>query len=130
MNETITENEYYDIHIDRNKNRCYMTFRGFWKDLSLVPNIKKDLTSYPKILDPSFTTLLDLRDFKTPGPEVMDMFVEVQKENAQYEYKKAARVVTQPLEKLAADRVGKAAEIQDKTAFFNTLEEAEKWLDE
>ena len=60
----------------------------------------------------------------------MEKLVEIQKENAKFEYYKAARIVTQPLERLAADRVGKAADIQDKTAFFNTLEEAEAWLDE
>lgn len=130
MKEPIAVNEYYEIFIDREKNRAYMTFRGFWKNLDAVPDIEKDLTAYPKILEPQFTTLLDLRDFKTPGPDVMEKFVEIQKENSKYDYKKAARIVTQPLERLAADRVGKEGDIKEKTAFFNNLEEAEMWLDE
>ena len=130
MKETIAVNEYYEISIDRDKNRAYMVFRGFWKNLDMVPDIEKDLTAYPKILKPQFTTLLDLREFKTPGPDVMEKFIKIQQENAKHEYYKAARIVTQPLEKLAADRVGKEANIQEKTAFFNSMEEAEAWLDE
>jgi len=130
MKEPIAINEYYEIFIDKEKNRAYMTFRGFWKSLETVPDIEKDLTAYPKILKPQFTTLLDLREFKTPGPDVMEKFIEIQQENAKHEYYKAARIVTQPLERLAADRVGKEGDIKEKTAFFNNLEEAEMWLDE
>jgi len=130
MKEPIAVNEYYEIYIDRDKNRAYMVFRGFWKNLEMMPDIEKDLTAYPKILKPQFTTLLDLREFKTPGPDVMEKFIKIQQENAKYEYYKAARIVTQPLEKLAADRVGKEADMKEKTAFFNSLEEAEAWLDE
>jgi hypothetical protein len=61
----------------------------------------------------------------------MNMFIAIENENAKVSVRrKAARVVTQPLEKLAADRIGKDSGVQEQTAFFNSLEEAEAWLDE
>ena len=129
MKEPIAVNEYYELYIDRDKNRAYMAFKGYWANLDVVPNIEKDLLLVPKKLQQEYTSLLDIREFKTPGPDVMGKFLEIQKENAKYGIKKAARIVTQPLEKLAADRVGKAADIKEKLAFFNSPEKAEVWLD-
>jgi len=130
MKEPIVVNEFYEVHIDREKNRCYFTFKGYWGSINDVPNLKKDLTMFPKLLKPNFSTLTDIRDFKTPAPEVMEFFIEAQKENAKYAYKKAARVVTQPLEKLAAERVHKDGGMKAETALFNSVEEADAWLDE
>ncbi|MBN1880661.1 MAG: hypothetical protein JW885_00695, partial [Deltaproteobacteria bacterium] len=123
-------NEFYEIHIDRAKNRCYITFKGYWKSIDEVPDIVKDLTTFPKLLMPNFTTLTDIREFKTPAPTVMEAFIEAQKENSKHAYRKAARVVTQPLEKMAVERVWKGGGFEGQSALFNTIEEAEAWLDE
>ena len=131
MKEQYVKNEYYDIYIDRQKNRSYITLRGYWKNIDLVPDLEKDFLSVPGKLQPGYTSLIDLREFKTPGPDVMSTFIAIENENAKVnERSKAARIVTQPLEKLAADRIGKDSGIKDKTAFFNSLEAAEVWLDE
>ncbi|MBN1880662.1 MAG: hypothetical protein JW885_00700 [Deltaproteobacteria bacterium] len=130
MKEPIVVNEFYEIHIDREKNRCYIAFKGYWKSIDDVPDIKADLTKFPKMLMPNFTTLTDIREFKTPAPEVMEAFIEAQKENAKFAYRKAARVVTQPLEKMAAERVWKGSGIEGEMALFNSIEEADAWLDE
>jgi len=39
-------------------------------------------------------------------------------------------VVTRPLEKLTSKRVGSEADVIEKVREFNTIEEAEAWLDE
>ena len=130
MKEPVVVNEFYEIHIDREKNRGYFVFKGYWKSIDEVPDLKKDLTMFPKMLKPNFTTLTDIRDFKTPAPEVMEAFIEAQKENTQYKYRKAARVVIQPLEKMAADRIHKDGGMKAESALFNSVEEAEAWLDE
>jgi hypothetical protein len=131
MKEEHVKNEYYEILIDREKNRSYIALRGYWPSLDVVPNLQADFLTVPERLQPQYTSLIDLREFKTPGPDVMNMFIAIENENAKVSVRrKAARVVTQPLEKLAADRIGKDSGVQEQTAFFNSLEEAEAWLDE
>ena len=131
MKEQHVKNEYYEINIDRVKNRSYITLRGYWKNLDVVPNIENDLMSVPKKLQKEYTSLIDLREFKTPGPDVMNKFIMIENENAKINVRrKAARVVTQPLEKMAADRVGKDSGVKESAAFFNSLVEAEAWLDQ
>ena len=130
MKEKLEKNEYLEVYIDRDKNRCYMTLRGYWESQQTVPTFRDIMLKYPKLLKPNFTTLLDMREFRVPAPDVMDMFVEVMKENSKYEYKKSARIVNGPLEKLATQRVGKESQTIEKTVLFNTIEEAEAWLDE
>ena len=107
------------------KNRSYITLRGYWPSLDAVPDIERDFIMVPGKLKPEYTSLIDLREFKTPGPDVMNMFIRLENENAKdSSRKKAARVVTQSLEKLAADRIGKDSGVKEKTAFFNCLEDA------
>lgn len=131
MKEQYIKNDYYEICLDREKNRSYITLRGYWPNLKVVPNLEQDFLSVPKRLHREYTSLLDLREFKTPGQDVMSMFIKIEGENAKINVrKKAARIVTQPLEKLAADRVGKDSGVKASAAFFNTVEEAEAWLDQ
>lgn len=131
MKEQHVKNEYYEIYIDKGKNRSYVTLRGYWKNLYNVPNLYRDFLAVPKKLRPEYTSLLDMREFKTPGQDVINMFIKIENDNARInERRKAARVVSQPLEKLAADRIGRDSGVKESTAFFNTLEEAEAWLDQ
>lgn len=83
-------------------------------------------------LKPNFTTLLDIRDetgFKVPPPEVINFMVEAQKKFQTAGFSKSARVVTRLLEKLTPKRVGSEADVKEKVLEFNTIEEAEAWLD-
>ena len=131
MKEQLVKNEYYELHIDRDKNRIYTIMRGYWPSLDVVPNLEEDFLTAPRILQPDYTSLIDVREFKVPGQDVINMFINIENENSKnYVRKKAARVVTQPLEKLAADRVGKESGVKEHTAFFNTVDDAEAWLDE
>jgi len=131
MKEQIVKNEYYEIQIDRDKNRIYTTLRGYWASLDAVPNFENDFLTAPQMLQPDYTSLIDVRVFKVPGSDVINKFIFIENENSKrYVRKKAARVVSQPLEKLAADRIGKESGVKESTAFFNSLEEAEAWLDE
>ena len=43
---------------------------------------------------------------------------------------KQAQIVTEPLEKLASDRIDKETGLEkEKVRKFNTIEDAERWLD-
>ena len=57
MKEPIAVNEYYEIYIDRYKNRAYMTFRGFWKDLDGIEGLR--------LVDRSFSPGMDPREVES-----------------------------------------------------------------
>ena len=67
--------EYYEIHIDKDKNRIYTTMRGYWENLDVAPNLERDFVTAPQKLQPEYTSLIDVREFKVPGPDVMNMFI-------------------------------------------------------
>jgi len=67
---------------------------------------------------------------KIPHPDVMGLFLEAQKIDEEAGFYKSARIVLTPLEKLASKRIGSEANVQEKSREFNSIEEAEKWLDE
>lgn len=118
---------YYKIWIDREKNRNYSVLREFRSDLDAVPNCEKDFLSVPKKLRPENTSLFDVREFKTQRPDVIHMSVKIKGKKVEINVRKrAARVVSQPLEKLAEDRIRKDAQVKDGSALFNTPEEAER----
>ena len=133
MREVIARNEYYEIEVDREKNRSYSKYKGYWPSVEAVSDYPKDIERLLASLKPGFTTLLDMRDetgVKIPPPEVMDLLIEATKKYEAAGLSRSARVVTKPLEKMAAQRVGTEANIKEKVRAFNTMQDAEAWLDE
>ena len=131
MKEVIAKNEYYEIEIDREKNRSYSKYKGYWSSVDDVPNYLEDCSrELARRLKPGYTTLVDLREMKIPHPDVMGLFLEAQKIDEEAGFYKSARIVLTPLEKLASKRIGSEANVQEKSREFNSIEEAEKWLDE
>lgn len=131
MREVIAKNEFYEIEVDREKNRSYSKYKGYWKSVDEIPNYLEDCCrELTRRLKPGYTTLVDLREFKIPPPEVMELFVEAQKIDEKAGFYKSARIILTPLEKLASKRVGSEANVKEKSREFNSIEEAEQWLDE
>ena len=133
MREVIAHNKYYEIEVDREKNRSYSTYKGFWESVDAVSEYLNDIEKLTKSLKPGFTTLLDIRDetgFKVPPQDVIKLLIEAQKKFESAGFSKSARVVTRPLEKLTSKRVGTEADVKEKVREFNSMAEAEAWLDE
>jgi hypothetical protein len=129
MKQTIVENDYYAAYVDKSRNRMYWTLRGFWKDVSVVPDYKIDNRKCLDMLLPGFTVLLDIRELKTPPADVIDLHMENLKavENAGMKYQ--AQVLDQAILKIAGSRVLREAHMEEKMRQFNTIEEADSWLD-
>jgi hypothetical protein len=130
MKKEIAKNEYYEMYADIEKNRSYSVYRGFWPDTDEFLNTyKSNLRKTIGHLTPGFTSVVDLRKLKVPSTKVMDTFVEVQKFQSDAGVSKAARVVQLAITKIAADRVGREGDAEEKAGIFDTIEQAEVWLD-
>jgi len=131
MKEVVARNEYYEIEVDREKNRSYSKYKGYWKSVDVVPNYLEDCSrELARRLKPGYTTVVDLREMKIPPPEVMELFLEAQKIDEDAGFSKSARIVSAPLEQLASKRISTEANVKEKSREFNSIEEAEAWLDE
>lgn len=130
MKKEMAKNEFYEMYVDIEKNRSYSIYRGFWPDTEEFLNTyKSNLRKTVGQLKPGFTSVVDLRKLKVPSAKVMETFVEVQKIQNDAGVSKAARVIEQAITKIAADRVGREGDMEEKAGIFNTMEEAEVWLD-
>lgn len=130
MREVIANTEYYEMEVDREKNRSYSIYRGYWESVDAVPDYLDDVSRVCKRLKPGFTTIIDLREMKIPHPEVMKLLIKAQEIGEKSGFSRCARIVLTPLEKLATKRIVSEASEKEKSREFNTVEEAEKWLDE
>ena len=129
MREAIAKNEYYEMEVDKKKNRSYSKYMGYWQSVDAVPNYLEDIKATIQWLNPGFTTLIDMREFKIPHPEVMNLMLEAQALGDNAGFSKSAIVVLAPLEKLATKRIVKEGNVKEKSREFNSVEEAEAWLD-
>lgn len=128
--ELIADTEFYALEADIEANRSFSLYRGFWPNSD---EFKKDyLANVQKLLSrmrPGFTTVVDLREFKVPGQEVMETIARAQEMFKGAGVRKSARVSDQAIQTLASDRVGREADMKETTRTFNSLPEALVWLD-
>lgn len=131
MMETVAKTEHYTVAVDRQKNRLYLTGRGFWKNVTLASNYMDEIMRAVQRLSPGFTVLADLREFKTPPLEVGDMIIMSQKRVFEIGIGKSAQVVGKNVAiEMPMYRYAKTSGIQPQNRSFATLEEAEAWLDQ
>ena len=65
MQQVIHENKHYQIGIDKEKNRAFITIIGFWRNPGEVSEYLPDLDRALLQLQPGFTLLTDLSQMKT-----------------------------------------------------------------
>ena len=129
MEELITKTEFYVIEIDKVKNRGYITFTGFCKAASEIPNFLDDVKKATQGLKSGFTLLADLTKFKTPAKEVADLHMESQKTWIQLGLSKTAVLMPESaLIKMATTRWSETSGMARKE--FKGRNQAEAWLDE
>jgi hypothetical protein len=128
--ELIAENEFYKLEVDSSENRSYSIYRGFWPDTEeFKTGYYSDMMKLVSRLRSGFTTVVDVREFKLGPQGVMETIVKVQGVIKDSGVKKSARISDQAIHKLAADRIGREADMKETTQTFNSLSEALKWLD-
>ncbi len=120
-------NEFYEIRINSEKNRAYLTLKGFWRKKEDVPNYVSDFVSVVAPLQAGFTIVTDLREFKPPSQEVAPVHAEVQAALMEKGLARVAEVVSKSLVKLAADKYSKESGMSK--VVVGSIEEAEAALD-
>jgi hypothetical protein len=62
---TITNNQFYELNYDRDKNRIYLRINNYWKSPEIVPNYLSDWGKVIELAKPGFTLLADFRNMLT-----------------------------------------------------------------
>ena len=66
MKEEIANNEYYEFSIDAQKNRIYLTIKGYWPSVEAIANYISDLKKCIARIRPDYTSLVDMTQGKIP----------------------------------------------------------------
>jgi hypothetical protein len=128
--ELVADTEFYKLEVDSAANRSFSVYRGFWPDTEqFKKNYLADMTKLVSRLRPGFTTISDIRELKVPPQAVGEVIIKAQGIVKDAGLKKSARISDQPIQTLAANRVGREADMKETTRTFNSLPEALAWLD-
>ena len=131
MKKEIAKNEFYEMYVDEEINRAYWVMRGHWKKLSDIPEYRRHAKETMSFLRPGFTSVIDLSEFKTPTPEVLDLLMEVTKETEDASQGRQAQIINKKdLEIVRTSRdVMKEADMDTRMMQFDSYEDAIEWLD-
>jgi len=129
MKELIAKNNYYEISVDTEKNRIYRSLYGFWKDPSVVPGYFPDVKIAVEQLSSGFTSILDVRRAKTPPPEIVDIHMNVLLFLNDNGLTRTAQIIEHLTEKIVLKRALMETDSTETAMQFNTINEAEEWLD-
>jgi hypothetical protein len=130
VRELIADTEFYKIEVDSSENRCYSVYWGFWPDTEeFKKNYLADMQKMVSRLRPGFTTFSDIRELKIPPQAVGETILKAQGIVKDAGLRKSARITDQPIQTLAANRIGRDADLKETARTFNSFPEALAWLD-
>ncbi len=127
--ETIAKTEHYAVEIDVEKNRLYLTGKGFWRNVEIAQSFFDAIKNGIRKLSSGYSVLADLHEFKTPPPEVAQIIIESQKITADTGGKSAQVVGVNRAIEMPMGRYATTSGIKSRNKSFATKEEAETWLD-
>ncbi|MCP2045319.1 hypothetical protein [Pontibacter sp. HSC-36F09] len=70
---TVSDNQFYELAYDPEKNRIYMRINNYWKSPEVVPNYLNDWNKVIGLAAPGFTLLADFRNMITHPVSVKKM---------------------------------------------------------
>jgi hypothetical protein len=125
---TIADNALYSIVYSGDKNRFYLTLRGFWRSPESTPNYLKDWEHAIKLAQPGFTILADVREAKTFPQDVIPLHEEAQRKLIQAGLKQTAEVVAENIfMEIQTAMFSKKTQMPSNKC--KSIEEAESFLD-
>jgi type II secretory pathway component GspD/PulD (secretin) len=129
MKTSYAGTDQYQITLDTDKNRIYITIRGFWAKASDIPDYVEDVRQAAAQLAQGFTCLADMTTMKTPSPEAGALLEDASKVLVAAGVSKNAGVFSQDaIAHMAAERRADAAQMDRKA--FASATDAEAWLDQ
>jgi len=125
---TIADNEAYTIDVAVEKNRAYLTIKGYWRNPEAVPDYLNDWSRALGQLTQGFTLLTDAREMKTHPQDVKEVHRQAQVLVKEKGVARVAELVVNSITEVQLNAVAKTTEFP-KMSFRDTAD-AEKWLDE
>ena len=128
--ETIAKNDHYIFEVDKDINRLFFTFMGFYENTQMVPDFYSDALKALDKLNPGFTSLVDTTQFKTPPQDVLDMFNRVQREMVVRGVFKNAEIISSAFIEVNLEELASRSEFAKVLKQFKSMAEALAWLNE
>jgi hypothetical protein len=128
----IAKNEYYTITYDETENCIYWVMKGFWKDMSVVPDFISDWDKAIKVTRPGWKIFSDASQCKVVPPEVQEAKIQNQKRSLQNGCVKIARIVDSAITKMSFSKEISQPGMSGVIKQFGSdqINEARKWLKE
>ncbi len=126
----IIKNEYYELGYDAEKNWIYWTMKGFWRNMGVAPDFKKDWESALNCALEPFKIYADLSSLKTMPEDVRKANDEMQQYLMQNGCVKVSCLIEDPLTKMSLNEVIKNSGMDKMVQYFSKdeSEEANVWL--
>jgi hypothetical protein len=128
MQQVINENKHYQIGIDKDQNRAFITIAGFWRNPEEVSEYLPDLDRALVQLQPGFTLLTDLSQMKTHPQTLNPVHLAAQQLLLSRGLTQTAEVVSSSIVQFQTESLSKQSAMPLRQ--FNSLEEASAYLDE
>ncbi len=126
--KNIAKNDFYEINVNSEKNRIYLTIKGFWKDPSQVPEYIDNWSQVVEMVQTGFTIVSDVKEMKPPSTSVVPLHESAQKMLVDAGLDRTAEIVGDAvLLEIQLKRLADSSSM--KRAEFENLEAAEAWLD-
>ncbi len=125
----IAQNEYYELAYDEAKNRVYWTMKGFWRNMSVVPDFNKDWDTIQEMTKQGFTIFGNLSKLKTMPEEVSHAQDERQKKLLEGGCSKVSCMVDSAVTKMTLNKALEGSGMDKILQYFDDKFDAESWLD-
>jgi len=126
----IVKNEYYELAYDASSNWVYWTMKGFWKNMTVVPDFESDWTKTMKETRKPFRIFADLSTLKAMPDDVKKANDSMQQKLMQNGCEKVACLMDSALTKGALNQVIKDSGMEKMVQYFTSTESdaAKNWL--
>ncbi len=128
----IAKNDYYELAYENSENIVYWKMKGFWKDMSVVPDFHIDWEKARKLTRPGWKILSDASECKVIPSEVNTEKIKNQEKALNTGCSGIALIVNSAITKISLLHGAEASGADEKIRIFasSQAEEAVKWLRE
>jgi hypothetical protein len=128
----IAKNDYYTMSYDETDNCIYWVMKGFWKDMSVVPDFYSDWDKAIKFTRPGWKIFSDASQCKVVPPEVQEAKIQNQRRLLKSGCIKIARIVDSAITKMSFNKEINEPGMSGVIKQFGSdkISEAKSWLKE
>ena len=128
--KNIAKNTYYELSYEESENIVYWKMKGFWKDMSVVPDFHKDWDDARKFVRTGWKIFSDVSECKVVPADVNVEKAKNQEKAIESGCVKIALIGNSAITKMSIVQGARLSGVDDKIRTFDTVqaEEAKKWL--